>query len=113
MAKLFFVAIKVYNYFMKEEKKEESYLDSFKEYQDKMYMPGYYVGGKIHPALKAKTKAGGYLLIVTGIFLLAFYLFQLLKNFSFENIGLIMPIAFAILLIVVGYKFIKINVHKK
>ncbi len=45
---------------MKAEKKKESYLDSFKDYQDKIYSPGHYVGGKIHPALKAKTKAGGY-----------------------------------------------------
>jgi hypothetical protein len=79
------------------------------EYQDKMYLPGYYVGGKIHPALKAKTKVGGYLMLASGIFLLVIYLIQTIMNFSIENISMIIPIGFAILLVIVGCKFIKIN----
>lgn len=94
---------------MKQRKKEESYLDSFTEYQDKMYIPGYYVGGKIHPALKAKTRVGGYVMVIGGILLLCFYLIQLFSDISLENIGWIMPIAFALLLITAGFKFIKIN----
>lgn len=97
---------------MKQRKREEDYLDSFKEYQDKMYIPGHYIGGKMHPALKAKTKAGGYGMVIAGIFLLSFYLIQLLSDLSFENIGWIMPIAFSLLLITVGFKFIKINAHR-
>ena len=95
---------------MKEQRQD--YLDSIKEYQDKMYLPGYYVGGKIHPALKAKTKVGGYLMIISGVFLLPFYIFQLLNNLSFDNIGWIMPVGFAILLILVGFKFVKTNSQK-
>jgi len=92
-------------------KKAESHLKSFIEYQDKMYLPGYYLGGKISPALKAKTKVGGYLMVASGIFLLLFYNIQLFSNYSLENMGWIVPIAFASLLIIVGLKFIRLNSH--
>lgn len=97
---------------MKEKKKADSYTESIKKYQDKQYLPGYYVGGKIHPALKAKTKAGGYAMLIVGIFLLFFYVAQLLADFSVNNLGWIIPAAFALLLIIVGVKFIKTNPHK-
>ncbi len=97
---------------MKKQKSETNYLESFTEYQDKMFMPGYYVGGKIHPALKAKTKAGGYLMVIGGVSLLSFYLFIFFQNFALENISVIIPIAFALLLIMVGIKFIKLNSQK-
>lgn len=92
---------------MSKRSKTGTYLESFNQYQGKQYLPGYYVGGKIHPALKAKTKVGGYLMLIGGSFLFLFYLFQLLIDLSFNNIGWIMPIIFSILLIIVGIKFIR------
>lgn len=90
-------------------KKGESYLDSFREYQDKMNLPGYYTAGRIHPALKAKTKAGGYALLIGGIFLLCFYLVQLVSDFSIEKVVWVFPIGVAVLLIIAGMKLIKRN----
>lgn len=97
---------------MKKRNKTKSYTETFVEYQSKQYLPGYYVGSKTHPVLKAKTKAGGYLMLIVGIFLFCFYLFQLINNLSSENIVWIGPIGFSILLIIVGFKFIKHNFHK-
>jgi hypothetical protein len=92
---------------MSKGEKEESYLESLKEYQDKMYVPGYYTGNKVHPALKAKTKAGGYLMIISGAVILFFSLFSSFSSFSFENIGGFVFMALALLLILAGLKFIK------
>ncbi len=94
-------------------KKNGSYLESFKEYQNKMYIPGYFIGGKIHPSLRAKTKVGGYGMVIAGTFLFTFYLLQLVTKFSIESIvWLLIPIAFSTLLILVGVKFIRINSNK-
>jgi hypothetical protein len=97
---------------MSKSKLKDTYTEAFEEYQDKQYLPGYYVGGKMHPALKAKTKAGGYAMLIGGIFLLVFYSFQLIGNLTLENIGWIIPMAVAIMLITVGIKFIKNNSRK-
>jgi len=98
---------------MTKNKENTNYIESLKEYQDKQYLPEYYTGGKIRPALKAKTKSGGYLLLFGGIFLLDFYLYQLVNNFAFEDFGWIFPIGFSVLLIIEGVRFIKLNRHKK
>jgi hypothetical protein len=97
---------------MERQKKEDGYLKSFREYQNKIYLPGYYVGSKIHPALKAKTKIGGYSMVIAGILLLVLYLPQLVINFAVEKTQLIVIAVIALLLIIVGIKFIKINSHK-
>lgn len=92
--------------------KEKTYTASIKEYQNKMYQPGAYTNGTIHPALKAKTKVGGYGLIVAGVLLFIFGFIQLL-NPSLINMGGILHFFLAILLIIVGIKFLKQNTPKK
>jgi hypothetical protein len=47
-----------------------------KEWQDHRYDPGYFTGGNIHPLLKAKRpNKYGYVLILSGLGLLAFAFF--------------------------------------
>ena len=36
----------------KDEQKSKEYFDDLKEWQRKQYMPGYYTGGKLPPAMK-------------------------------------------------------------
>lgn len=90
-------------------KKEKSYLETTIEYQDKRSLPGAYVGGDLHPAFLAKTKAGGYFMFLGGIFLFGVYTLLLIMDFRLENLGWIIGQIFAILLIIVGIKFIKLN----
>lgn len=93
--------------------KVNNYTDSFVEYQGKQYIPGYYIGSKIHPLLKAQTKTGGRIMIIVGIFLFVVYSFQLINNFSLTNIGWVMPISVSLLLIMVGQKFVRKNQKNK
>jgi hypothetical protein len=97
---------------MKKRKKEESYLNIMKDYQNKMNLPGSYLGGNLHPIFISKTKTGGYFMLLGGIILFFFYSFFLFWDFKVENIGWILGILFAVLLIVVGIKFIKLNSQK-
>ena len=92
--------------------KKTSYLSSFIDYQDKMYLPGSFLGGEIHPALRAQSRVGGYLMIITGIFLLIFYVSPLIGNISIEEDNdtlafALFPLLFSILLIFVGQRFTK------
>ncbi len=91
-------------------KKRNSYLESIKEYQNKMYLPGFYTGGKINPYLLAKTKAGGYFLLLTGSMCLIIFLIQLLRPISIENLAAILfLLLYAILALTAGIKFLCLN----
>jgi hypothetical protein len=96
---------------MKKARKEESYIETMIDYQDKRSLPGAYIGGNLHPAFKAKTKAGGYFMLLGGISLLGPYSLLLLIDFRLENLGWIIGIVFAILLVIVGIKFIRHDSH--
>lgn len=94
------------------------YLDSFIDYQDKQYLPGSFLGGDIHPALKAQSKIGGYLMIITGILLFMFYVSPKSGNLPIEEDTLtlffwVFPAVFSVLLILVGFKFAKTKPRKK
>lgn len=72
-----------------------------------MYLPGYYLGGRLPPFLRAKTKAGGYFLLITGVIaLISSYTLILNNQISLENIGGIVIILYGVLAIMVGVKFI-------
>jgi hypothetical protein len=103
------------NKVMKKQKnlKQETYLDTMIKYQEKQYSPGAYLGGDIHPALQAKTKAGGYAMVAGGTFLLPIIFYHLVTHFSLEEIPIITPLLFALLLILVGIKFIRNNSNSK
>lgn len=101
---------KVYPTYRVTKQKEKIYSESLKEYQEKIYSPGHYTGGRIHPALKTKTKAGGWGMILAGIILLIFGITQLL-NFSLINMGGIFHLFLSTLLIIVGIKFLRQNFH--
>lgn len=98
---------------MRNEKKKQSYLDAFIEYQDKMYLPGFYTGSKIPLGLHARTKVGGYVMTIVGIILFVVYLFLALSSSSLENILCIVPLMFAVLLIIVGIRLIRIISSKR
>lgn len=92
---------------MKERK--ESHIDDLKEWQRKQYLPGYYLGGKIHPIFKQRTKGLAFGLIVLGIFFVLFGLGFVLfgrTGESWLNAGWFS--VFGVLLLVAG---ISIGIH--
>ncbi|MBP9797787.1 hypothetical protein KBC70_01430 [Candidatus Woesebacteria bacterium] len=93
--------------------KKNNYLESFIEYQDKQYLPGAFLGGEIHPALKAQSRIGGYLMIIAGTFLFVFYMSPLFGNLPIDNVLRLFPLVFSSLLILVGWKFARGKTRKK
>lgn len=73
-----------------------------KEWQDHRYDPGYFVGGKIDPLLKARRpNKYGYLLIFSGLCSLVFALF--VRDHWYEAV---LQLAVAMLLIAAGAKLV-------
>lgn len=60
---------------------KHNYPQEFLEHQNKQYLPGYYLGGKIPLMFRAKTKAGAYWLI----FLAVIYLFSTIVSFLYPQ----------------------------
>lgn len=95
-------------------RKRNSYLESIKEYQNKMYLPGFYTGRKINPYLLAKTKAGGYFLLLTGSMSLLIFLIQLLRPIRIESLAILFFLfIYAVLALAAGIKFIRLNKKAK
>ncbi|MDO8658584.1 MAG: hypothetical protein Q7K55_07610 [Candidatus Levybacteria bacterium] len=87
---------------MTKKNNESDYLDSFIEYQGKQYLPGYYVGGKIDPSLKSKTKASGHLLLFGGVFSLILAPIFIIISTPFDDTTRMYTISSAILIVIVG-----------
>jgi len=88
-----------------------NYLDDLKEYQDKQYLPGYYVGGKLPLALKYPTRRLGWVFLVFGLFMAVVLLIAMITGGSSdswlstaENIGL--PTVFLVLYVLIGLRLI-------
>ena len=64
------------------------YLNDLEEWNNNQYNPGYWVGGKIPPHIKAMNKAGsktiGLIALINGIIILIFTIDSILNN-SFQN----------------------------
>lgn len=60
--------------------RQKSYTEEFKKYQNKQYLPGYYTGSRIHPMFRAKTKAGGFWLILIACLMLGGFLLEITQN---------------------------------
>ena len=101
---------------MNKKNNKSDYLDSFIEYQGKQYLPGYYVGGKIHPSFKSKTKTLGYFLLFEGIFSIILAIVIIIASTQFENETKIYTIFSAFLVIILGtflYYRSKKNIKEK
>jgi hypothetical protein len=101
-------------------KKEENYLEKFIEWQNKQYLPGYYVGGRMNPMFVGKTKAGGYFLLFSGIITIFTAILYLLFGSDpfepklFSVIGAISLWGPAgVLQILVGIKFLHAHAKQK
>lgn len=85
--------------------KEDNYTKDLKEWQEKQYQPGEYLGGKFSPIFKYASKKLGILLLVIGTFVILTSIF--LIAMGEDKITSILGIIFGNLLIAGGMRKIR------
>ncbi len=83
---------------------EEDPIEQWKEWQNNMYNPGYYTGGRIAPIYKSKTAAAGALLIISALIGLSLVVVQTLSgSLDLSSTSMIIvQLSISLLTVVVG-----------
>lgn len=72
--------------------KKSEYLDDLKQWGEKQYLPGAYLGGNLPPYIKYSNKLFGFLLAAMGLFVVASFFFvfiEQIKSTGLSSVGLI------------------------
>jgi len=97
---------------MKQKAAKDNYIEDLKEYQDKQYLPGYYVGGKLPLALKYPTRRLGWLFLFLAALSVVFGLISWSAgDFSWSSImdggiGNLLPLVIIILYLLIAIKLL-------
>lgn len=97
--------------------KNSDYTEDFKEWQEKQFQPGEYLGGKLPPHLKWPNRGLGFLYFLVGVITLIILGMIILRPdqsfFTRENtVGNITSLLFIFLYLAVGLKLITKNRKK-
>lgn len=92
---------------VKQDKAEE--LKKISEWQHKMYDPGHYLGGNIHPAIQSKSKLVGsaFIFLGLGALIVTILGFVLEENRTWELVTLLVPFTIGLLFLVGGIRKLK------